>query len=51
MIDSTGVVRERSLLELGFAPTFYHFQEATIEISVTLTMKVEQSLSVGVVAA
>ena len=44
--DGNGALRERTLLELGFAPTFYHFEEATIDISVTLTMKVEQSLSV-----
>ncbi|NUM46923.1 MAG: hypothetical protein HUU38_19635 [Anaerolineales bacterium] len=46
--DSEGTPRERSLLELGFAPTFYQFQEATIEIAVSLTMKVEQSFSIGI---
>ena len=45
--DETGRPRSRSLLELGFAPTFYQFQEATIEIAVTLSMRVEESRSVG----
>ena len=44
--DEDGVERDRTLLELGFAPTFYQFQEATIEVAVSLSMRVEQSVSV-----
>ncbi len=43
-----GVERDRTLLELGFAPTFYQFQEATIEVAVSLSMRVEQSVSLDV---
>ncbi len=35
----------RSLLELGFLPTFYHFQSAKIKVSVSITMKIEESTS------
>ncbi len=38
---------EKSLLELGFTPTFYQFTEATIEMSVSITMRVEEETSVG----
>ncbi len=33
----------RNLLELGFLPTFYHFQSAKIKVSVDITMKIEES--------
>jgi outer membrane protein OmpA-like peptidoglycan-associated protein len=39
---------DRSLLALGFSPTFYHFQHADIEVSLQITMRVERSLSVQV---
>jgi hypothetical protein len=47
MRDAAGMLVSRSLLELGFAPTFYHFSETTIDILVTLSMKVEEKLTVG----
>ncbi len=37
----------KSLLELGFTPTFYQFTEADIELSVTLSMRVEDETKVG----
>lgn len=39
---------DRSLLELGFSPTFYHFQYADVEVSLQITMRVERSTSVTV---
>lgn len=36
-----------SLLELGFAPTFYHITEATIEARVAFTQNDSESFSVG----
>ena len=38
----------RSLLELGFSPTFYHFQYADVEVSLQITMRVERQTSVRV---
>lgn len=38
----------RSLLELGFNPTFYHYQHADLEVSLQITMRVERSTSVHV---
>jgi hypothetical protein len=37
----------RSLLELGFAPTFYHITEATIEARVAFTQSESEAFSVG----
>ncbi len=39
--DENGKEVERSLLELGFTPSFYHFQEATIEVKMTINLEVE----------
>src|SRR5262245_32832702 len=39
---------DRSLLELGFNPTFYHYQHADLEVSLQITMRVERSTSVRV---
>lgn len=39
---------DRSLLELGFSPTFYHFQYADVEVSLQITMRVERTTSVNV---
>ncbi|MCC5835665.1 MAG: hypothetical protein JJU20_13100 [Opitutales bacterium] len=39
--DENGKVVERSLLELGFSPTFYHFQEVELEVKMTITLEVE----------
>lgn len=48
-VQFSGEENKRSLLELGFAPTFYHFAEATVDIRVSLSMSqsTETSLSVG----
>jgi len=37
----------RSLLELGFAPTFYHITEATIEARVAFTQSESEAFSIG----
>lgn len=37
----------RSLLSLGFTPTFYHFTNATVSVDVTLTLKFEEEIKVG----
>src|SRR5829696_1894983 len=39
---------DRSLLDLGFSPTFYHFQYADVEVSLQITMRVERQTSVRV---
>ena len=49
--DANGRMVEKSLLELGFMPTFYHFESAVIKVSVTITMKVEESTSTSVGAS
>ena len=36
----------RSLLDLGFSPTFYHYQHADLEVSMQMTLRVERSTSV-----
>lgn len=41
--DVNGNSVERSLLELGFTPTFYHFSETEIELKMTVSMRVEKS--------
>lgn len=40
-----------SLLELGFTPAFYHFQSATLKVSVSISMKIEEQSSTGVEAS
>ncbi len=40
-------LEEKSLLELGFLPTFYHFEEAVIEVSVSLSMHEAQEINIG----
>jgi hypothetical protein len=37
---------EKSLLELGFLPTFYAFTETDIEIKLTIQLKVEEDLTI-----
>lgn len=37
----------KSLLELGFTPTFYQFTETEIEVKLTMSMKVEEGLDIG----
>lgn len=46
-IQFPGDDRTRSLLELGFTPTFYHVTEATIEARVALSFSRSSSFSVG----
>jgi hypothetical protein len=41
-----GGTTSKSLLELGFSPTFYHFTETEIEIRMTISLKVEEDLGV-----
>lgn len=43
-LNGTGT---RSLLELGFTPTFYHITEATIEARVAFTQSNSEAFSVG----
>lgn len=38
---------QRSLLELGFTPTFYHFTEATIDVKLAFSSAESQEISVG----
>jgi hypothetical protein len=45
--NSAGELVSRSLLELGFTPSFYQFTQTTIDVFVTLTMQVEEKLTVG----
>lgn len=47
LFDADGREVSRSLLELGFTPTFYQFTEATIEVSFIASMQVAKALSVG----
>jgi hypothetical protein len=42
-----GTTTTKSLLELGFMPTFYHFTETEIEVKLTLSMKVTEALDIG----
>ncbi|MDR0788194.1 MAG: hypothetical protein LBG44_10070 [Gemmatimonadota bacterium] len=42
LLDTAGNYVSRSLLELGFTPTFYQFTDTTIEVKVTLSIKVEE---------
>jgi hypothetical protein len=40
--DAEGESSERSLLELGFTPTFYHFSETDIELKMTVSLRIEK---------
>ena len=46
-IDLNDGVGTRSLLELGFAPTFYHISEATVEARVAFTSSESEQFSIG----
>ena len=41
--DAQGRDVQKSLLDLGFTPTFYHFSETEIEVKMTISMQVEES--------
>lgn len=45
--DTQGVPRDRSLLELGFIPQFYHFTETEMEFKVTISVRVESGIDIG----
>ncbi|WP_437293988.1 hypothetical protein [Sorangium sp. So ce426] len=47
LTNAGGAVVTRSLLELGFLPTFYHFTETTIEVSVALSIRTSETFHVG----
>lgn len=38
---------QKSLLELGFTPAFYYFSEATLDVNVSVTMRVAQLTTFG----
>ncbi len=48
-LDDNGEVTtvSRSLLSLGFVPTFYQFTEATLELRIEMKMEVEDSASMS----
>lgn len=48
LLDADGNPIARSLLELGFLPSFYHFSEVTISVSMSVSMRMEESSTVGV---
>ncbi|MBL8614416.1 MAG: hypothetical protein JNM72_02290 [Deltaproteobacteria bacterium] len=48
--DSDGAMYERSLLSLGFVPTFYQFTEATFEMKIDMKWQVEESSGLAVAA-
>jgi hypothetical protein len=45
--DEAGAVVTRSLLELGFLPTFYQFTETTIDVSVALSIRTSEEFNIG----
>lgn len=45
--DRDGIVRERSLIELGFMPSFYHFTSAVFKFELSITTRLEQEFNVG----
>jgi hypothetical protein len=49
-VQFSGETEKRSLLELGFSPTFYHISEATIDIRISLTMSQSHEASASVSA-
>lgn len=51
LADATNGVNGKSLLELGFSPTFYHFQHADISASISLKMKAAESKELGISAS
>lgn len=48
--DADGTSRERTLLELGFIPQFYHFSETEMEFKVTISVRVESGIDFGLEA-
>lgn len=50
-VQFSGEDEKRSLLELGFSPTFYHLSEATVDIRVSLSMSQSREVGLSVGAA
>lgn len=50
-VQFSGEDEKRSLLELGFSPTFYHLSEATIDIRISLSMSQSSEFGLSVGAA
>lgn len=48
--NAGGAEITRSLLELGFLPTFYQFVETTIDITVSLSIRVGEEIHLGATA-
>jgi len=46
MAQTTPEFSEKSLLELGLVPAFYHVVEAELEVKMTLSMRVEEELGI-----
>ena len=44
--DAEGRDIQKSLLDMGFIPTFYHFSETEIEVKMTISMQVEESFGI-----
>lgn len=40
--DADGKQSQKTLLELGFMPTFYHFTETELEVRMSISIKVEE---------
>lgn len=47
-LDESGESIQRSLLELGFTPSFYQFTETEMEFHVTISVKVESGVDFGI---
>jgi hypothetical protein len=47
-LDENGESKERSLLELGFTPSFYHFSETEMEFKVEISVKVESGIDFSI---
>lgn len=46
--DADGNSTQKSLLELGFTPSFYHFEETEMEFKVSISVKVESGIDFGI---
>lgn len=46
--NSDGSKSTKSLLELGFSPTFYQFTEADLEVRMTITLKAEKGYGINI---
>ena len=48
LADPSNGVNGKSLIELGFAPAFYHFQYADVSASISLKLKLKEETSFGI---